>query len=285
MDEDSYGLPGFILSEMKKQKLSYLENLCASKEKTNYVENKTLEKNVEVIGQNLFGDPSTPKAVLIRQSYKDILPLVLSALNEPKGNVLIAGTRGIGKSVFGLFMVIHFAVVERKVVCYEHINRKLIVVGKNVDLAQFDALTQRMRVHGYENAIIEDCVVYNLTQHDSGLWDDLLTHPELIHVQDLGDNSQIMAGSDGAGRRLILSSPNSDRLFTLRDKLKDYLFLYLPVWTEDEIMVAARKIHKLEEKDEEDLRKRFKKFGGIPRMLFQERPEYAQGRDFGHATC
>ena len=262
LNEAAGGIFSFIYKEMKKEKHEYLDKLYDA-------QNNNLEESVVEIGQKLFGNGHTPSAILVRPQFKQIFQLVLNKFKSKSNNVVLGGTFGVGKSVFAFLAVLAFALRENKVVCYDYDACKMIVVGKHAVKESFDVLTMCLMIHRYHLTNVKRGEVYLIKKiEDSGIWHSLLTYDKIVHVQDFDHDSTMYVNLNGCSRSLILAKPNPKQLAPLRSV--GYSTLYLPVWSEEEIMVASRRIFK--KQNQEEMKNRFKKFGGIPRLLLENPP-------------
>ena len=100
-------------------------------------------------------------------------------------------------------------------------------------------------------------------------------------MQDLGDSPQASAAiRSGAGKWLLLSSPNAEKLHYLRSNPSMDLVV-MPLWTLEELQNARETVYsKLDTYagySGEEVAARFKLFGGVPRYIL-ERPRQGMGK-------
>jgi hypothetical protein len=190
---------------------------------------------------------------------------VLAKFNEPKGEVLIAGTRGIGKSVFGLLMALQLS-DSGKVVIYEHKKEKMLIIGQHPTPDQLAALTDCFRMFNFEEVFDEGVYVFGTAATQNDLFNSLLQETALSHVQDLGDDTKAEITRSGAGRKLILSSPNNTELRKQHNNV-GLLILFMPRWSLEELEEARKA--SFPEVTEAELAESYELFGGIPRMVLE----------------
>jgi hypothetical protein len=236
------------------------------------------EENVVRFSRRLFGDASGPKAVLVRECYRSFATQVHSMMftktvPTPSEVVksVIAGTRRIGKSVFGVLMVFEF-VDEGYAVLYDHKETRMLVVGSNLKPDQRKMLDSACLTNGYEK-ITQQGVYFFDHNMDSRLYSFLLSQNDIIHVLDLGDDHEGGVPRNGSTRRLVLSSPNASQLRLLHKTHAAMEILYMPVWTREELQPARESCFPNLTKDE--VGEGFRKFGGVPRLVLEYGPENA----------
>ncbi len=226
------------------------------------------EERVIQLHNHLFGMVALPKYVWKRPCYADFAKRVVEHFTTKSGEVLIAGTRGIGKSAFGMMMVFQF-VDDGKVVLYENKGERMMVVGEKAnDARQLGDLGLCFGHYSYE-LVLEQGVYEFDDPHDSALYNSLLRSISMIHIQDLGDSPSGSITKSGNARKLIISSPNSHRLSGLHSNV-GMLTLFMDRWTFEEIQQLHVTAFRNAGISDDQLREAFDVFGGIPRLLFDQ---------------
>jgi hypothetical protein len=215
----------------------------------------------------LFGRGNSISKVYIRACYKIQLKRVMEAFGTPNGGILLMGTRGTGKSVFGLLVVLELVRLRKPVIYQHHLGRVLIVS---------DPLPQEAAaiVANHHFQAVTEPGVYNLSDVD--LFKSLYGLACVYYVQDLGDSEEQNAIANGQGRWLVVSSPNSGKLKSLRNNawMKR---LVMPLWTLQELQNARATVYEglpplvYAGYTPVEVAERFTLYGGVPRWVL-ERP-------------
>lgn len=254
------GLASFISREIKRNCVDVL--LLLKEESTN-----RLEDRVVSLSSYLYEVESKPSAILVRKCYAEFANRAFTYLLERKGDVLIAGTQGIGKSVFGhLFLLL--LLEKGKIVCYQHMQQKMLIIGKNADVEGMNTVLQLQTIFGYNPVSTHGAFVLN---YETELWEALLKQRDIFFVQDLGDDMRATLTVDGFAPKLIISAPDNDQLNTLHHNSR-LLRLYMPRWSLDELRVAHEHCfssREFEQFDDAELVRRFKEYDGIPRYVLE----------------
>jgi len=225
------------------------------------------ERFIELVDE-LEGLHGGRKRLFVRDAMKNVVGRIISGLEDsPKRWLLLGGTRGCGKSVVGSLIVILLA-ARGHVIVYQQRGKKMLVVTEKVskeDKAMLDALMTRARI----NPVPFKTSVWKLEEaHDSFL-QEFLVAPNFIFVQDLGDDVATVPPQNGSGKRLIISSPNTDKLAVIRRKQLAGIII-MPSWTLDEIM-------QVEPLDHSSVLSRFERVGGIPRWVVDRSTAWSYG--------
>ncbi|KAH6573771.1 hypothetical protein BASA62_002769 [Batrachochytrium salamandrivorans] len=219
----------------------------------------------EFNGKRLFGDSATPTRLIIRKCYRVMADFAQRALFEadPGLNVLVAGTRGIGKSAFGLLMALKWA-EEGHPVLYEHKGQYFLVLRETVKQELLGEINKWMTSAGY--CALEAPGVFSFSGGDVDLFSHFSQWSDFVHVQDLGDNQDARMQRSGTSKKLLLSSPNNTNLESLK-RATSIRVVVMPLWSEDELQFARDSCFENISKD--DVAPRFKLFGGVPRMVLE----------------
>ena len=176
-----------------KKKLASLANLSPS---------ATPAERVRVFEDMLFGKGRKISAVYLRKCYKTLLAEIMEAIAPLKGQALVGGGRGLGKSVFGLLVLLEL-VAQGFVVVYEHMDSLVLIV--DADLPHDVAETfSKLRYEPVGRGIFD-------LAGDKQLAKALVTVPSVYFVQDLGDvdTNGLSTIDTGKAHWLLLSSPNA----------------------------------------------------------------------------
>ena len=218
------------------------------------------------IGYALFGGEASPTSLYYREVYRKLAPLVLEKLNFRSGaQVLIAGTRGCGKSAFGVVILMQL-LQDNETVLYSTRSRRFLIIPEKPKKSHLESLAICFRELYYDTSQIKPGINEFKATGDIDLF-QLLTDKDLYHILDLEEDSKSIIPMSNVGRTLIISSPNSDRLGILHSATT-MLKLYLPTWTKDEVCEANELIFKL---DKNDLMDSFCYLGGVARILFEKK--------------
>ena len=128
-----------------------------------------------------------------------------------------------------------------------------------------------MEGKGYE-PVVEN-TFYAFGSNDQDLFELLSEHEAFRFVQDLVDDNKAEVSKRGAGKKLILSSPNSATLRTLHNDIS-FRFLYMPIWSEEELQNARKDC--FPHLTAEYVTQQFEIYGGIPRIVFEYTAEHAR---------
>jgi hypothetical protein len=187
--------------------------------------------------------PEKLNSLYIRKAYEDLFQIIydnLNSDNETKERIhrmAITGTPGTGKSVFLFYILWRLANME---------TTKTVILHREKDHTD---------IHAFRN---DGCwVTQSLPSlreflHDPTTWyltDALLSQP-----------------GDVAAVTILVSSPDRKYYSRFLEYSSVPLLHYLPIWSLEELKLAAESYSKSPEKVEE----RFNKIGGIPRYVLEK---------------
>jgi len=183
----------------------------------------------------LLGISDYPDKLFVRKCYKSMCDKVMEMIRN-KGNVVtVMGTPGIGKTVFGLFMI-HELLKEGKSVMYYHGGENDYFLFGPQDSGIFEAARQ----HGFRVPVpTKTCYVGRITTRDS----DHTRVDGLQLVRFLEDQSDLYYVHDppkgGIDLRegikcstIIVSSPHRGKTNSMKNKQR---LFYMPIWTREEL--------------------------------------------------
>ena len=93
----------------------------------NVADSASAHERVLKFATGIYGRMDLPDAVFVRKCYGPLMQSVLSAFKALNRGVFVAGTRGIGKSVFALLLVLEL-LAQGRVVVYEHLLSVLLLI-------------------------------------------------------------------------------------------------------------------------------------------------------------
>jgi len=180
-------------------------------------------------GVDIFDSKGFGSAFIIRECYKDLWKLITE--DKKYNGWIVTGNPGIGKSMFGFFLLIYLA-KQRKTVIYEHFSMK----------------------HQYK--FQPDGDVFN------GEFEKELQDSETWYIMD----TTIPKTLDIMAKKVFISSPDDDAMKQFRKQSDTASELIMPPWTKEEIMDSHRNIYS--HISEDMVNKQYDLWGGIPRYVF-----------------
>jgi hypothetical protein len=248
------GLAGFVNSELQHKRI----HLVSSR-----------EIQVQTLHQKLFGQEDTPEIIYIREVYSTFCREVKESFSKQDNMVLVAGSRGIGKSVFGALMVLEL-VDDGHIVIYEHFETKLLVIGVNPHPEALKVLNECLTKDGFLELTISNCTGVYTFPTESRVLSQFSLRQEAYLVMDLGIRTEgNILNLDGKAQKLYLSSPNQ-QLYKFKN-FPNLVKLCMPTWSWEELKVAREKVYP--DIPLEELETSFRLFGGIPRTLLQTKKD------------
>lgn len=237
---------------------------------------KTLDFSLDVIplGEVLWGKPAKQDFLLDRDFQLGV-NLALKFLAKPK-TVVLAGSKGIGKSCLGL-VIVSTLLKKDCIVAYEYNNSRLLLIPSEDALRKFRASKNMSGFfHQHEFQMVDKVGVY---EFDSRAW-DLYRHlcfcqDDLLHVMDLSDQFEGRVETDHP--LIVISSPTEKLKRTGEEGDADYVIY--PPWGLEEIRRLNAAFPDGLKQEEDVLALKLKLFGGIPREIFNpESVEEAKSR-------
>ena len=195
--------------------------------------------------------------IYVRQAYKDIADLILEEASKhddgEEVRMILSGTSGIGKSFFIRLLI-----------------WKLLHPPHGVDVP--DTIVWRNKQAGTKGCLyhlghfymIDDIVKFIASNACGELVDK--RNAWIIYDGDAPQDSNIC-------RTLVISSPGNlfkDAPHVKQFRKSAFFRVYLPVWSLDELLMVATRIHGATEENRNDIVERYKRFGGVARYVLQD---------------
>lgn len=200
----------------------------------------------------LWGDSTKTKNIFIRDVYEERCAEVLE---KEYGRVLIGGSKGIGKSIFGTYLVLLFLKRKKRIVVYQREKEVFVMIPASATANAKEALSIAWMERFKERLLMDDSslTVFAL----NGTLADIPRLDGLVFVvdQETGE-AEIPAG--GSTLQILVSSPRTLRVSNFTRNQTHLLRIYLPVWTLGEMKRCYELTGRLNKHD----KKGNKEYGG-----------------------
>ena len=213
-------------------------------------------------GRALLGLTEYPELMFVRDCYNELFPMVESMLNddkEPNKVVLVMGTPGVGKTVFGLYAAYKLLEKGETVMYYHGGNNKYYLLGPKTS-----PIIQAAHAQGFDVPPPEGDGVYIgrvATERGMALVELLEEQKELFYVHD-PPRAGINIREGVQCKLLVVSSPHRGAENSLKNKSRKR---YMPTWSYAELQAANDTIDL--GLSEDVLRTRWDKYGGVARWV------------------
>ena len=171
--------------------------------------------------------------LIIRPCYEHLLPHIHNSLlaDVPGGAYSVTGTPGIGKTVFGVFLLRHFVLDCRKTVLYWHRNK--------LYLFSFDEKVKNYFNLSHELAVIGSDTLYGGTWRETSTdWDLIVSQADELDIMFLHDpvegDRRVSDNIDEIPRLLFVLSNDHELIRYWNRKGIPMKYFYMPTWTEPE---------------------------------------------------
>ena len=218
------------------------------------------------------GDQNHQDFLLKRRSVSGITEEIIETFIHKKGiSILLAGTKGTGKSCEGIFITKGF--IDRgMVVLLEQGNEQFLIIEDQA-FGKHNELVNRILAKYGEPPIVEPGV-YEFASLDK-LFLKLCSDPIVAHILDIGDNYS--GAIDVNHPQIIISSPNSDKL-KRSGEVQSLRIWYLNPWTWQELLALNERLPSPDDqkalpfvkKTADDLKELVRIFGPVPREIFKD---------------
>ncbi|CAM9895128.1 unnamed protein product, partial [Ectocarpus sp. 4 AP-2014] len=188
--------------------------------------------------------------LFIRSCYKDLSKIIIDGpINGSTNNIVVTGTPGIGKSVFGYYLL-YLLRRDGKTVVFEQKGKWYRFSDEGVVQGRFETFS------------------------DAGFLDD----PAGWYLSD--PEGKPREGFTGVTVVLVLPGNDKTNQFLKQD---DACLLIMPVWSEDELLECRRIIFP-HVRSVNDVKKAFEKVGGVARAVLRPRTFARQVEEMERAT-
>ncbi|KAH9254486.1 hypothetical protein BASA81_007599 [Batrachochytrium salamandrivorans] len=223
------------------------------------------QQGVIQLGMGLWGDPDKHQFLINR--HFDVGKELALAFIQKRAPVLVAGSKGIGKSCLGL-VIVDTLFKEDRIVAYEYSNTQMLLVPSKDAL---DSFATKITLGYFAQSsfhMVDKVGLYKFIQQDggTGLFRDLCLSTDLVHVVDVGELYEGVVESSFP--KIVISSPNSDKLKRFGDIQSSLNYIIYPAWTWEEIVGMNSKLESMQQADDV-LKLKFELFGGVPRLIFK----------------
>lgn len=229
-------------------------------------------------GCKIWGGETNPSSMMIRGCFETYKAYVKELVASPGHSVILAGSKGIGKSFFGLYLCVD-VLKSGWIVLYEYCGRRSLLVPLNVSAEHLRELNAELLK--YERLGVQAGNAYEFLPEDRGVFEALAALESLYYIVDIGeDTDQAHVLLTGNPRRVVITSPNSDKIKRLGVGTGVAKTLFMPSWGWGEIetmnecpfMVNQPATSFVGPKPAAELKRLFDLYGGVPRHLFARDP-------------
>lgn len=210
----------------------------------------------------LLGLEEYPPLLFVRECYDELYPMVESMLNdekEPNKVVLVMGTPGVGKTVFGLYAAFKLLQKGETVMYYHGGNNEYYLLGP-----KSSPIIKTAREEGFDVPLPEGDGVYIgrvALERGMSLVKLLEEQKELFYVHD-PPRAGINIREGIQCKLLVVSSPHRGAENSLKNKSRKR---YMPTWSYAELKAANENCG--QGLSEEVLLARWAKYGGVARWV------------------
>ncbi|KAH9254113.1 hypothetical protein BASA81_007988 [Batrachochytrium salamandrivorans] len=226
-NDSAVGNPGFVYRVLVKHPLDFSE------------------QGVIQLGTSLWGIPGKHE-FLFNRNFQVGVDLA-RAFVQKRESVIVAGSKGIGKSCLGL-VIVDTLVKDGQIVAYESGNTQMLLVPSKAALTRFTTAASFVR------------------QDDGALFRDLCLCTDLVHVVDLGELYTEVVESSFP--KIVISSPHADKLKRFGEIQLGANYIIYPVWTLEELKKMNSELVGDKKQADDVLKTKYELFGGIPRQIF-----------------
>ena len=222
--------------------------------------------------ENLFGEKSARKVLFIREEVRIAVEEAMAWLKNPNkaGKVLLlGGGRGTGKTVIGLLVALRTA-TEGTLVLYIFKNTCTVLFSGRIQDQDLTFLNMELVKRGISPIQDNQSGVFQLDlsyPDGNSIYMALITYEHCIVIEDVGDTKKEPLTTSTNCRRMIVTSPNAEKLKDILRESGTAQTLIVPPWKWKDIQKLGGK--QLEEKKIPDdvIRVRYDRMGGMPRWV------------------
>jgi energy-coupling factor transporter ATP-binding protein EcfA2 len=237
------------------------------------------------LGMELNDHKGRPESILFRQCYSDYFSKYIEPALARGQNVFIGGAQGIGKSVFTDLLAL-LLIEKHEVVLLQHFEESLLLVGKDPSIEaikEVKAVLERSGEYDPESVSASVPGVYAIK--DKAVFNDLVKTTHLFVIQDLGSTQGRTVSFDGRTKKIWVSSPNAEKLKTIRGDAQRLDLCVPPVSMAE--MLEIYKHWNPHGYSEEQVRHHYSLYGGSVRLVLEmseNAAKDAQDTAIGEAT-
>ncbi|KAH9261658.1 hypothetical protein BASA81_000314 [Batrachochytrium salamandrivorans] len=246
-NDSAVGNPGFVYRVLVKHPLDFSE------------------QGVIQLGTSLWGIPGKHE-FLFNRNFQVGVDLA-RAFVQKRESVIVAGSKGIGKSCLGL-VIVDTLVKDGQIVAYESGNTQMLLVPSKAALTRFTTAASVIGCFtSFLFQMVDEVGLYKFVRQDDGaLFRDLCLCTDLVHVVDLGELYTEVVESSFP--KIVISSPNADKLKRFGEIQLGANYIIYPVWTLEELKKMNSELVGDKKQADDVLKTKYELFGGIPRQIF-----------------
>ena len=227
-------------------------------------------------GCHIWGGSANPQVMMVRACFEEYLDYVLRIVADEGTSVIVGGSKGIGKSFFGLYICAD-VLKKGSIVIYEYCGKKMLLIPPNVDPEHLAQVNTQLRCTDYQS--VEAGHAYSFSESMEEQFEDVVTLECLYYIVDVGEGiNKEHVYMLGNPRRIVITSPNSGKIKRLGEGSNKAKTIFFPSWSWEEIQrgndsPALKNVTSMSfacSKTPEELKRLFDIYGGVPRHVFRE---------------
>jgi hypothetical protein len=221
----------------------------------------------------MWGNDTNLSALMVRECYPEYLGYVM-ACTELSTSVIVGGSKGIGKSFFGLYMCVR-VLQQGWVVIYEFKKTRTLLVPRTASDEALALVNEKLELLNCQR--VEKGNTYSFLERDIDEFSRVVELRCLFYIVDVDEASfEGHVLCTGNARRVIITSPNTEKIKRLHEAMA-VAHVFLPSWSWDEMealnssafLVNAPPGSVVCTKPEQELRRLFDLYRGIPRHVLR----------------
>ncbi|KAH9258338.1 hypothetical protein BASA81_003387 [Batrachochytrium salamandrivorans] len=217
------------------------------------------------LGTSLWGIPGKHE-FLFNRNFQVGVDLA-RAFVQKRESVIVAGSKGIGKSCLGL-VIVDTLVKDGQIVAYESGNTQMLLVPSKAALTRFTTAASVIGCFtSFLFQMVDEVGLYKFVRQDDGaLFRDLCLCTDLVHVWTWASCTRRLLESSFP--KIVISSPNADKLKRFGEIQLGANYIIYPVWTLEELKKMNSELVGDKKQADDVLKTKYELFGGIPRQIF-----------------
>ncbi len=234
------------------------------------------EGGVLDFGARIWGEGTSQTWMMVRRCYPKMLNVILAHQNDSVANVVVAGSKGIGKSFFGLYLLMHY-VTEHVVVAYAYGSSRILLVPEGAPAAVLKNVNNCLSE--FEFARVTEPGVYWFPSEDASVFTTIMRQRGVAAIQDVGEGTPAAdVNVGGTTKYIVLTSPDLEKIGRLGISSSCVTY-FMPTWSWEEIetvnaseaMQHCPHDSQVCAKLRDELKELFELFGGVPRHVFSRK--------------